>query len=785
MEGVCKIYNLKWDKSENFVILTENQFGVNPPRPVFFEELDLLGLDEHWDYPKSEEPLVWAIGRNYYYKGELIAKTKGGNFFEKPEIEFKDDRRLEIEPINVNELIKKNKDKLFVLENEAMDFIQGIYNIYKNNSVFTVSYSGGKDSQVILDLVTRVIPPDDLIVIFSDTTLENKFTYENVERTKKEYLEKYPKIKFKSAKPPKSAEELIRYAGLPSRFKRWCTDALKTSPFKNLLKDVLKEYSEVIVFEGVRSEESSKRSSYSRIEEESKHSAIINARPVIDWNITEVYLYLFYRGLNLNKAYRWGLSRVGCILCPYSSVWTEFINYNLEKESLEPYISFIEEYAKMRGVTEKNVKKFIAEGQWKKRAGGLGLDLESNIIISEDDDKIKGTITNPREIFLEWSKVLGDRNYKKNKDGVLGEIKIDGSKVDFRLKNSKSDKQVIEAWNIENSTIKSKIRKVLYKTTFCVNCGLCQSECPNFALRTINSVSVNSNFCKKCHKCLYFSKNGCTIAASVYNSVRGIKMKKRTSGIDKYSTFGLRQEWLNDFFVLGDEWLSDNNLGPKQVPAVLRWLIDAELVDEKKKISTALGNYLREIYRKDKLFTWLVIWNNMYYNSTVVNWYLNKVPWGKITNKNELKEKMSLDYSEYSKGTISNPIDAMVNTFDNSPLGKELGVGVLEKKGRMVKSIHKIGVNEINPYVVAYSLYKLAENTSRRTFTVSELFKSELEGGPYKVFGLSKSNLERILRGLQEGKGILSVDLVADLDNIRLREDLKSLDIIKAYSEEL
>lgn len=220
MEGVCKIYNLKWDKSENFVILTENQFGVNPPRPVFFEELDLLGLDEHWDYPKSEEPLVWAIGRNYYYKGELIAKTKGGNFFEKPEIEFKDDRRLEIEPINVNELIKKNKDKLFVLENEAMDFIQGIYNIYKNNSVFTVSYSGGKDSQVILDLVTRVIPPDDLIVIFSDTTLENKFTYENVERTKKEYLEKYPKIKFKSAKPPKSAEELIRYAGLPSRFKR-------------------------------------------------------------------------------------------------------------------------------------------------------------------------------------------------------------------------------------------------------------------------------------------------------------------------------------------------------------------------------------------------------------------------------------------------------------------------------------------------------------------------------------------------------------------------------------
>ena len=262
-------------------------------------------------------------------------------------------------------------------------------------------------------------------------------------------------------------------------------------------------------------------------------------------------------------------------------------------------------------------------------------------------------------------------------------------------------------------------------------------------------------------------------------------MKKRTVGIDKYSTFGLRQEWLNDFFVLGDEWLSNNTLGPKQVPAVLRWLIDVELVDEKKKISTDLGNYLREIYRKDKPFTWLVIWNNMYYNSAVVNWYLNKVPWGKITDKKELKEKMGLDYPEYSKGTISNPIDAMVNTFDNSPLGKELGIGVLEKKGRMIKSIHKMGVNEINPHVVAYSIYKMAENTSRRNFTVSELFESEFEGGSYKVFGLSRSNLERILRGLHEGKGILSVDLVAGLDNIRLREDLRSLDIIKSYSEGL
>lgn len=95
--------------SENFVILTESHFGVSPPRPVFFEELDLLGFDEWMYYPKSEEPLLWAIGRNYYYKGKVIAKTKGGNFFEKPKIEFLNDQKIEIEPIDIKKLVKKIK----------------------------------------------------------------------------------------------------------------------------------------------------------------------------------------------------------------------------------------------------------------------------------------------------------------------------------------------------------------------------------------------------------------------------------------------------------------------------------------------------------------------------------------------------------------------------------------------------------------------------------------------------------------------------------------------------
>jgi len=58
-----------------------------------------------------------------------------------------------------------------------------------------VSFSAGKDSQVILDIVSKVIPPEDYIVIFTDTTMEIPPTYEAFEETKRKYRETYPELK--------------------------------------------------------------------------------------------------------------------------------------------------------------------------------------------------------------------------------------------------------------------------------------------------------------------------------------------------------------------------------------------------------------------------------------------------------------------------------------------------------------------------------------------------------------------------------------------------------------
>ena len=51
------MFKIKWDEKSNGITLSNkisDKVSILSPRPVFFEELDLLGFDEHWKYPKCE-----------------------------------------------------------------------------------------------------------------------------------------------------------------------------------------------------------------------------------------------------------------------------------------------------------------------------------------------------------------------------------------------------------------------------------------------------------------------------------------------------------------------------------------------------------------------------------------------------------------------------------------------------------------------------------------------------------------------------------------------------------
>ena len=118
------MYKIEWDKETGGVILntrvTDATLGI-APRPVFYEELNLLGLDKlGWKYPCCDAPIMWAVNKQYYYRGVRIFDAKGANIYNKPTLEFYGGpEAIELIPVDVSSMLNKTSDLMFVLENEA------------------------------------------------------------------------------------------------------------------------------------------------------------------------------------------------------------------------------------------------------------------------------------------------------------------------------------------------------------------------------------------------------------------------------------------------------------------------------------------------------------------------------------------------------------------------------------------------------------------------------------------------------------------------------------------
>ncbi|KUK07756.1 phosphoadenosine phosphosulfate reductase family protein [Archaeoglobus sp.] len=773
------MYSVKWDNKTGGIKLLPSGDGdvASMVRPVFYEELDILGFGKYWDYPKSEEPLLWSVGRSYFYNGEKVAQASGGGFYEYPKLHiFKEG--LSIEPVDVDKMVKENIEIIESVAHTTLDFISEMYVKYKNKIDKTVvAFSGGKDSTVLLDLVQRVLSPDEYIVVFNDTTMELSPTYEFIEKIKK----KYSNLMFLVSRYEKPAIEMWREVGVPSKIHRWCCTIYKTVPTIKLIQELIKkETPKILLYDGIRGDESLTRAKLSHISR-GKHLQQINIHPIIDWNSAMVYLYIFMRDLPLNKLYRYGIVRVGCAVCPFESYWKEAILWLKFRDEIKPYLEVIEKYARDRRCKGSELKEFVKEGVWKKRVGNKGLNLADKVNITEEKDKATViSINTPNENWFEWIKTLG----KVVVGNPSGYIEIKGIQYPFKWQKTGNNIKIKFTSKIKNDDL-FYIKNVSYKSAYCIRCGTCEIECPSSAIKIErDKIRIDEKKCKNCYRCLTFIDRGCIVA----DSYRESKVVKSMNNIARYRTFGMRKEWLEEFFSDTDKWWIENKLGPIQKISMRLWLTDSEILEVKgnKIILSKTGELLREIGASD-LFTWAIIWTNLVRNSPLIEWYVQRIPWGRAYNREELIQTLG---EEYRVRTRKNAILELVQLFDYTPLGRELKIGVPVKRGKTTTAIEKIGLtNEsdlknLHQLAVLYSLYRYSEKTSRYHFTVSELYEASAIEGPYKLFGIPKTLLEKILIGLEElyGKNWINVELVADLDNINLNPTKNSMDVLKLYA---
>lgn len=850
------MFKVIWDPAYNGVRLTMSSKGdaLNvSPRPVFWEELDLLGLNKRgWIYPHVDEPLMWACDRRYFYKGQFVLEVKGGNVFDAPEvIQQEGFETLTLQPVDMERLRSRNEDTMFIIEHEAMDFINNTYRRYKNIrevsqknpaldfqrlattlekktkeehvvikedcdsfdvmplskaeeqgkapilndkiEMFISSFSGGKDSQVVLDLVTRVIPSDDLLVIYSDTGYElpSSLTYYKI--IEKFYKEKYPDLRFYLSK---NHQDVLYYwdkMGAPSRMHRWCCGVMKTAPLYRLLKKLngTGKQPNVLAFEGVRAEESEKRSEYERVGIGVKHNNVLNVRPIFEWNSTEVYLYILLHGLPMNEAYKKGIARVGCSFCPFSSEWSEQVVGKVYPESINKFIDHLQ--SKMDLLSIKNVKErndYIKLGNWKKRAGGKTANVDGsavNFIASSPD--FRAELTKPKEDLLKWLLPIGKYTLEESTRQLSkGSIKYNGNLYSFELQYTNDGNGVtFIVYNIGADILfLSLLKRACYKTAYCVHCEFCEVECPTGALSVVPIVKIDKNKCVHCHNCLYFRDRGCVMANSINISETksNPNIKMSTSGIDRYSTFGLKEKWVSDFFNNEEEFFQGGGqLGTKMVPACTNWFREAEILTEKDKKITETGKMLQRIYMKSPKTVWEILWINLSLNSQVVQFYTSSVGFDHPYTKAELLEYMIEKFDGINSNTLKNPLGALCNMFgitEQTIIGDQLQQGKIVAKGKAVVSVTRSSNDALSLPSLAYSLYRYAERKKRYSLNVSEFYDENQMEGVYRQFGISREKLESLLLSLQEeGNHVLRVELNMGLDNIILREDLSSIDILK------
>ena len=774
------MYGYEWTDKNGIYRLSVNSKIEKEIRPVFKDELDYFGFNEHWSYPNTKAPLLWAEGiRRYVMNGVCVAEAVGGGFYTKPEIKIYQNG-LKLKPINVGALWKANERLMLGLEKTAMDFIRSTYDTYeKAGMAFAVAFSGGKDSLVLLDLVSRALSPDKFSVVFSNTGMELSTTIQTVEKAKKHWAS----LKFYEAKSHLNPADSWREFGPPGRRMRWCCAVHKSVPTILLLRRITGDYTvKAVVFDGVRAEESAARAERDEISVGAKNINQINCSPILKWSTSELFIYLLHYGILFNDAYRLGLFRVGCIVCPMSSSWWDGIVNDVYPVEMHELLSRIEQYAEATK-PQKEVVKFIEQGGWKARMGGRGLTNGGNRVVEKiADNKISFSFTQYKQNWLNVCSILGPIVCKE--ENTYTQI-IRNQEFQFQITSEPHLAVSYWPYSKMDRFILSHLRGVANKTAYCFGCKACEVECPvnAFAITEENKIYIREEKCIHCSNCIEFTNGkGCLAAKSlsVTRGANGMDLK----GMNRYQHFGLRRPWLEHFFANRENCFTMGVLGNRQYDSLKVWLREGGLLNasskgEKSGIPTPLFDKIQPLGAGNPL-TWAIIWTNLAYNSIIVKWYMLNAAAGEVYEKNDL---IFLLGDDYSLSTRDNAVTALLETFRHSPIGTVLKQGIPIPSGSSYK-FSKHGWNTPDAVAVLYALYMWAEATGRYTFTLSQMAaargNADVKGvDPVSIFGIAPDRFKDILQdiALQFDKYIRTT-FVADLDNVQLFPEYKSIDIL-------
>ncbi|MBI9047279.1 MAG: phosphoadenosine phosphosulfate reductase family protein [Anaerolineaceae bacterium] len=399
-------------------------------------------------------------------------------------------------------LRRANEGYVKELQYEAENFIRETALKFIGSAVL-VSFSGGKDSTVVSNLVMNALGRSDILHIFADTTIELPDTYEYLKKFKLQH----PLTPLVACKSPLDFFDTAKKIGPPSRILRWCCTTHKTNPLSKLIKSMSPDKG-VLTFDGVRRSESPRRSNYPRISVQHKIRGESIARPILNWSDFQVWIYMLFHGLEFNDAYKKGLRRVGCLHCPFNSDWSMMmINYRYPEEG-KLWHEFLLEQA--HDMNHPNIKVFAKRG-WRVRAGGRGLDfykssIESAPCLLSDSAITYQILGGDIRLAKHFLRPLGPQVFLNNNQYSESFIIQDrqNGEIFATVEVSFSDEAIrVNYLKKKNRRLfQQRVEKQIRKLQSCIYCGACEEKCPSQAITTNNTFYVNADKCVNCLDCV-------------------------------------------------------------------------------------------------------------------------------------------------------------------------------------------------------------------------------------------------------------------------------------------
>ena len=750
-------------KTRGYLLTTQTgKYVASEIRPVFAQELSLKGLGRYFEYDRHEtRPLMWGMKNTYLIadvdeKGEpcgrKVAQLNNTQCGKEFNIQTFFEGRMKLEPVDVEAMVAANASIMDIVVADAKRRTKELYDAsIKSCDIAYIAFSGGKDSVTLLDICHRVLPLS-VPVVFSDTDMELPDTYKVLEEVKA----CYPEREFIIAKAETSSLENWRMFAPPSRTIRWCCSVHKSTPALMFLKKKLRKSAmKVMAFVGVRSDESHSRSFYEDAKDGVKNASQMNRMPILDWGAHELWLYIFANKLIINCAYKKGLARVGCLMCPESAGSHIAFVSKIYPHEVKQYCDLI---IKMSSKTFSNADDrfgFLSDGWQARKSGAVLREPIVSTLESVDDLTVKFQSPDfSKEKFYEWIKTIGTVVKERNTEQRLLKLPHsidDGIPVTYKVPYTGGGIATFAfSSDEEKAMMLPVIRLFLKKVSACVACRCCEAECVHGAITIKNGkLKIDGNKCTKCRKC-YDIDNSCWRYFSMREPE---KTKSKMVKIHSYKTFGLQESYVYALVELKEKffpWYDGHPLGKNMVPAAHNWFREAFLTNADGHTPSKLVSVF-EKYGVDYSLGWDFIWMGLSNNSVLVNWFVTSTTIDKVNTPEQLKSNLKENYPTLTESVVKGGLQSLKNMLKNSPLGEIDGVVATEYKGNTMKSLTR-KAKDVQPLTILYGLYLIADLAERSSFTVRELLTADANStfvSPLVAFGIAPDTFKKQCEGLR------------------------------------